>query len=58
MAIPAFLAAWYIVSPGMAGTGLPLMVRCIVVATSTIAEPSVKDAEKVPQHVDLSLLAD
>jgi hypothetical protein len=50
MAIPAFLAAWYIVSPGMAGTELPLMVRCIVVATSTIAEPSMQDAEKVPER--------
>jgi hypothetical protein len=50
MAIPAFLAAWYIVSPGMAGTELPLMVRCIVVATSTITGPSMQDAEKFPER--------
>jgi hypothetical protein len=58
MAIPAFFAARYIVSPDKAGTGLPLMVRCIVFATSTIPEPSVQDAEKssLNRDLDLSLL--
>jgi hypothetical protein len=55
MVIPAFFAARYIVSPDKAGTGLPLMVRCIVFATSTIPEPSVQDAEKTLLNLDLDL---